>query len=125
MMKRRQFLNNLVIAAGTPLLTSRFATLGRSGSPSRSALKRFKLGVISDEWTQDFEEALKTMKSYGLSWVEIRNVWGIYNTETSPQQLERIKDLLEKYEFKVSMLDTAVYKCALPGVEAVVREKAI
>src|SRR5437899_7365949 len=84
---------------------------------------RFKLGVISDEFSQDFEEALRTMRGFGLQWVEIRTVWGAYNTEASPAQVQRLKDLLDKYQFRVSVVDTALYKCNLPGTENVVKEK--
>ncbi|PYV24610.1 MAG: hypothetical protein DMG24_10975 [Acidobacteria bacterium] len=84
---------------------------------------RFKLGVISDEFSQDFEEALRTMRGFGLQWVEIRTVWGVYNTEATPQQLQRIKDLLNKYDFRVSVVDTALYKCNLPGTANVLKEK--
>lgn len=96
-----------------------FPTFGFAGSP----LDRFKLGVISDEFSQDFEEALKIMKGYGLRWVEIRTVWKTYNTEASPQQIERLKSLLQQYDFKVSVVDTALYKCDLPGTKNVVGEK--
>lgn len=115
-MKRRALLKSLLAAwpAGG------FARLAQSAS---SPLRNFKLGSISDEWSQDFEEALKGMKSYGLAWVEIRTLWNIYNTETSPEQLQRLKDLLNKYGFKVSVLDTALYKCALPGTKPVAAEK--
>jgi sugar phosphate isomerase/epimerase len=63
------------------------------------------------------------MKGYGLSWVEIRNVWGVYNTEASPAQIQRMKSLLTKYGFKVSVIDTALYKCALPGTRPIGGEK--
>jgi len=92
---------------------------------AQSPLSRFKLGAISDGFSQDFEEAFKIMRGYGLSWVEIRNVWGIYNTEASPAQIQHLKDLLAKYEFKVSALDTALYKCALPGTKPVADEKDV
>ncbi|MHB8653986.1 MAG: sugar phosphate isomerase/epimerase family protein [Terriglobia bacterium] len=117
--KRRTFLRNLAVASGAPLLAGGLPSFSEPDTPSASPLSRFKLGVISDEFSRDFEEALKTMKSYGLSWVEIRTVWGTYNTEASPEQLQRIKDLLEKYQFKVSVLDTALFKCALPGTKPV------
>ena len=117
--KRRNFLKNLAVTSSAPLLASGLAAWAKPGSPSASPLTRFKLGVISDEFSKDFEDALKTMKSYGLSWVEIRTVWGLYNTEASPEQIQRIKDLLDKYQFKVSVLDTALFKCALPGTKPV------
>jgi len=89
----------------------------------KSPATRFKLGAISDGFSQDFEEALKVMKSYGLAWVEIRKVFGIYNTEVSAAQIQRIKDLLAKYEFRVSAIDSALYKCVLPGTSPANSEK--
>src|SRR5512135_2742088 len=85
------------------------AALGRGFSASHPGLSRFKLGAISDGFSPDFEEALKLMKGYGLSWVEIRAVWGKYNTEASPEEIRKIKDLLQKYEFKCSVVDSALY----------------
>ncbi len=119
-MRRRTFMKSLGILCGQAWLARGFANFAGSAT---SLLRRFKLGSISDEWSQDFEEALKAMKTYGLRWVEIRTLWKVYNTETSPAQLQRLKDLLEKYRFKVSVLDTAVYKCALPGTKPLAAEK--
>ncbi|MCJ7502744.1 MAG: sugar phosphate isomerase/epimerase [Acidobacteriia bacterium] len=110
--RRRRFLQSAAALCGSALLGSEFAGVTK---PSSSPLRRFKLGAISDGFAQDFEEALKIMKGYGLRWVEIRNVWGIYNTEASSAQIARLKELLVKYEFKVSVVDTALFKCALPG----------
>jgi sugar phosphate isomerase/epimerase len=89
------------------------------------ALRRFKVGAISDGFSQDFEEALKIMKSFGLGWVEIRAVFGVYNTEATPAQIQSLKDSLEKYQFRVSVIDSALYKCALPGTKPMKREKDI
>src|SRR5438094_8755653 len=108
-MQRRAFLRN----AGMFALSACAGSLGGFATPAASPLRRFKLGVISDELSQDFEEALKTMKQFGLEWVEIRSVSGTYNTEASPAQLERIKDLLSKYPFRVSAVDTALHNCNL------------
>lgn len=47
--------------------------------------------------------------------MEIRTVWGKYNTEATPEQVRRLKVLLEKYGFRCSQVDTAVFKCKLPG----------
>jgi sugar phosphate isomerase/epimerase len=111
-MKRRVFLSNAASLAASALLLPTPANLfGETGAP----LKRFKLGVISDGLSPDFETALKIMKSYGISWVEIRMVWDIYNTELSAQQIRQLKDLLDKYEFRCSQVDTALFKCTLPG----------
>lgn len=62
------------------------------------------------------------MKRYGLSWVEIRSIWGKYNTEASPEEVSRVKRLLDQYSFKCSVVDSALYKCALPGTRPVAHE---
>ncbi len=103
-MDRRGF---LIASLATGLATVRGAL--------RPPLNRFKLGAISDGFSQDFEEALKIMASYGLQWVEIREVFGVYNTEASAAQVQQMKDLLGKYNFRVSVIDSALYKCTLPG----------
>lgn len=107
-MQRRTFLKTAAVAAG-------WTALGGS--------ERFRLGAISDGFSQDFEEALKSLKSFGLRGVEIRNVYGIYNTEASPEQVRRIKDLLKQYQFRVSVIDSALYKCTLPGTAPVAGDK--
>lgn len=117
---RRKFVERLASLSGAALVAGRAMALEE---PASRVLRRFKLGSISDEWSQDFEAALKGMKSYGLRWVEIRTLWDIYNTETTPEQLRRLKGLLAKYEFRVSVLDTALYKCTLPGTKPVAPDK--
>ena len=120
-MNRRRFLRR----AGTLYGSATFASRMMNARTPISPLSRFKLGAISDGFSQDPEEALKIMKSYGLSWVEIRNVFGIYNTEASSAQIQRIKELLDKYAFRVSVVDSALFKCALPGTKPVKTEKDI
>jgi sugar phosphate isomerase/epimerase len=119
-MDRRAFLKGLGVVCGSASFsTGMMEGAGKTPSP----LSRFKLGAISDGFSQDFEEALKVMKSYGLSWVEIRNIYGVYNTEASPAQMQRVKDLLSKYEFRVSVIDSGFYKCTLPGTTPVSGDK--
>jgi sugar phosphate isomerase/epimerase len=110
-MDRRAFLKSLGVVCGSAAVTGGLGNTAGAISPPT----RFKLGAISDGFSQNFEEALKIMKSYGLSWVEIRNVFGIYNTEASPAQIQRLKDSLNEYGFRVSVIDSALYKCTLPG----------
>jgi len=119
-MRRRTFLKNLGALGGGGLAT---CNLPRLVASTGSLPDRLRLGVISDELSQDFEEALRIMKGYGLNWVEVRTVWKTYNTEASPEQVQRIRTLLEQHDFKVSVIDTALYKCDLPGAGNVMGEK--
>ncbi len=105
MIKRREFL-----AGGTTafLMMSAMRALAAD-------VKQFKLGVISDEITQDFEKALAWIKGYGLEWVELRTIWGKYIPEFPPDDEKRVQDLLAKYNLRVSVLDSAYFKITLPG----------
>jgi L-ribulose-5-phosphate 3-epimerase len=105
MMKRREFL-----AGGATTFVMMSATRAVAAD-----VKQFKLGVITDEVTQDLEKALAWAKAYGLEWVEFRNVWGKYITEFTPDEVKRAKDLLAKYGLRVSVLDSAYFKTTLPG----------
>jgi len=117
-MQRRTFIKNAVLAVGAAYCAQGAQDWGSPAHP----LSRFKLGAISDGFSQDFEKALPMMKGYGLSWVEIRGIWGKYNTEATPQEIGRVKGLLDQYHFKCSVVDSALYKCALPGTNPVSSE---
>jgi sugar phosphate isomerase/epimerase len=106
-MRRREF-----VASGA-------AAALLSALPARAAnVKQFKLGVITDEITQDFEQALLWAKGFGLEWVELRFIWNKYVTEFSADDVKRAKDLLAKHNMKVSVLDSAYFKTPLPGTES-------
>ena len=113
-MNRRRFVTAAGVLAGTGWLMKSAADLySAPASPPR----QFKLAVISDGLSQDFETALKIVKSYEIKWVEIRAVWGKYNTEASPGQVRRLRELLSAYEISCSQVDTALFKCTLPGTK--------
>lgn len=78
-------------------------------------VKQFKLGIITDEVTQDFEQALMWVKGFGLSWVELRFIWGKYVTDLASDDVKRAKDLLAKYNMRVSVVDSSYFKTLLPG----------
>ncbi len=103
-MKRREFVGGITTAA-----------LLAAGPAWAADLSQFKLGVITDEVTQDLEQALLWAKSFGLSWVELRFVWGKYVTEFGSDDVTRAKDLLAKHEMRVSVIDSSYFKTALPG----------
>jgi sugar phosphate isomerase/epimerase len=81
----------------------------------------WKLGIITDEVDPDLNRVLSTFyPKYSLKWAEIRNLRvdgkNIYvYKDASPDQLKQIKHTLDDAGVKLSVLDTAVYKIALPG----------
>jgi len=106
-MKRREF----VAGGATAALLS--------AMPGRAAdVKRIRLGVITDEVTQDFEKALLWAKGFGLEWVELRFVWNKYVTDFTTDDVKRAKELLAKYGMRVSVLDSPYFKTLLPGTQS-------
>jgi L-ribulose-5-phosphate 3-epimerase len=90
-----------------------------SALPAGAAdVKQFKLGVITDEITQDFEHALLWAKGFGLNWVELRFLWGKYVMDLPSDDVQRAKDLLAKNSLKVSVIDSPYFKTLLPGTES-------
>jgi sugar phosphate isomerase/epimerase len=118
MMHRRTFFKSAALLPGL-LNRPRGQTRGRLSAQAAAA---FKLGAISDGFSEDLETALRIMQGYGISWVEIRNIWGKYNTEAAPGEVRKVKQLLDQYRFKCSVVDSALYKCVLPGTTAVASE---
>jgi L-ribulose-5-phosphate 3-epimerase len=107
-MKRRQLLRHTAVAAACaalPCATARAA-------PGLRA----RLGVTSDEISDDLEVALKFLQSYKLNWVELRRLWGKYVTELSLEECKRARVLMDRHKVRLSVLDTAMYKCDLPGL---------
>lgn len=85
----------------------------------------WKLGIITDEADADLSRVLGNFyPKYRLEWAEIRNVKldgkskYVYNTAMA-EQLRQIRKQLDDAGVKLSVLDTAIYKVALPGTQPV------
>jgi L-ribulose-5-phosphate 3-epimerase len=81
----------------------------------------WKLGIITDEVDADLARVLSSFyPKYQLRWAEIRDLKldgktrYIYNSAT-PSQLRAVKKQLDDAGVKLSVLDTGIYKIALPG----------
>jgi sugar phosphate isomerase/epimerase len=85
----------------------------------------WKLGIITDQVSFDLASVLSGFyRKYQLKWAEIRylQVAGkkkyVY-AEATPAQLNQVKRQLDDAGVRLSVLDTAVYKIALPGTTPV------
>jgi L-ribulose-5-phosphate 3-epimerase len=78
----------------------------------------FKLGIITDEITQDFEQALDFISSYKLEYCEIRSLWKKNIMNLSQDELHRAKDLVAKHHLIVSDIGSPIMKYNLPEMLA-------
>jgi sugar phosphate isomerase/epimerase len=88
-----------------------FAPVG----PAR-ALFTSKLGIITDELTEDFEKALDFISSQSLAYCEVRELWQKNVVKLSQEELERARHLIEKHRLKVSEIASPIFKYHLPGM---------
>ena len=70
-----------------------------------------RLGVITDEVSQDFETALKFAKEFDLDCVELRSAYekGPFDYET--EDILKIKKLADEYGIPVTAISSPIFKC--------------
>jgi len=84
------------------------------GAPSMP----FKLGVITDEISQDLGEALDFMSHYSLHYCEVRDLWKKNIMNAPKEELNRAKEMIEKHKLHVSDIASPIFKYNLPEVPA-------
>ena len=104
-LSRRQFAGLSVATAASSLLPLRAWAAG----------SKFKIGVISDEVSEDFDHACYVIsKQFGLHWVELREVWGKNLQTVSDDEIARAQKILVKYELQVTDISSPLYKVDWP-----------
>jgi len=111
---RRDFLIGLAaagVAAGFPFNQAH----GSSHSPSSTTCP-FRLSVINDEISDDFDHACQVAsQDFGLHWIELRGMWGKNLTELDPKQIDDAKKILDKYKLRVTDIASPLFKTDWPG----------
>jgi sugar phosphate isomerase/epimerase len=113
---RRDFLGTALLAA---------PAWGLSLAPAHAAPRPlpFKLGVITDEISEDFDEALAFLKRESLGYCELREMWDKNLMNLAPQELERAKHAIQKHRLRVSDIASPLFKYNLPEMPAKPDEK--
>jgi L-ribulose-5-phosphate 3-epimerase len=76
----------------------------------------FRLAVINDEITQDFEKACGIVAhEFGLSWIELRSMWDKNVTELSDKQIGDAKKILSEHKLRVTDIASPLFKTDWPG----------
>ncbi|HUZ95767.1 MAG TPA: sugar phosphate isomerase/epimerase family protein [Edaphobacter sp.] len=103
---RRNFLAGAGIAAAACAAQPLFAMVPKSP---------FKIGVISDEISPDFDHACSVIsKDFGLQWVELRSMWGKSMHTLSEAQLADAEKILAKYSLRVTDMGSPLFKVDWP-----------
>ena len=72
-------------------MTRRAAMAAAALAPLAAALplEKVSLGVTTDEIDDDVAVAAAFLREFKLSWAEVRNIWGKYNTA---QPVDKVKE---------------------------------
>lgn len=106
---RRKFLIQTAVAASACSLSPLFGQVAPSKSP-------FKLSVINDEISQDFDRACFVIAhDFGLKWIELRSMWEKNITELSEAQVDETQKILAKYNLQVTDIASPLFKTDWPG----------
>jgi sugar phosphate isomerase/epimerase len=107
---RRTFVASAAVTAASLSLPLR--AWSRTGAPA----SRFKIGVISDEISQDFDHACYVItKEYGLHYVELREVWGKNLQVISDAEIAQAQKIIAKYGLEVTDISSPLFKVDWPG----------
>ena len=101
----------LVRKAAASSLTESLASgeTGAGGCP-------FRLAVINDEITQDFEKACQIVSGdFGLHWIELRSMWDKNVTVLDAKQVEDAKKILNEHKLRVTDIASPLFKTDWPG----------
>jgi sugar phosphate isomerase/epimerase len=76
----------------------------------------FRLAVINDEITQDFERACQIVaRDFGLQWIELRSMWNKNVTELDAKQIDDARKLLDEHKLRVTDIASPLFKTDWPG----------
>ncbi len=106
---RRSFLAGASVVAATYATQPVFSLASVSKSP-------FKVAVISDEISQDFDHACSiASKEFGLQWVELRGMWNKNLQSLTDAEIGEALKILAKYNLRVTDIASPLFKVDWPG----------
>jgi sugar phosphate isomerase/epimerase len=94
-----------IVCAPRPL----FSLAEASNSP-------FRISVINDEISPDFDHVCYVVShDFGLSWIELRSMWGKNTMDLSQAQIDEAQKILAKYNLRVTDIASPLFKTDWPG----------
>src|SRR5437016_2978945 len=105
---RREFVSGLTVVAASSVFsgTSRAADLTKSP---------FRISVINDEISQDFERACSVASEFGMQWIELRGMWNKNVLDLDAHEISESERLLKKYHLRVTDIASPLFKVDWPG----------
>jgi len=77
----------------------------------------FRIGVISDEISQDFQTVVNVSTEFNLDSIEIRSVWDKPPHELTRQDINEIKRILDGTDFQIIGIASPFFKCDIDNMK--------
>ncbi|HXJ97025.1 MAG TPA: sugar phosphate isomerase/epimerase family protein [Terriglobia bacterium] len=78
----------------------------------------FKLGIITDEISEDVDEALDFISGHSLRYCELREMWQKNIMNLTRTELDRVKESIDRRHLQVSDIASPIFKYELPEMPA-------
>jgi sugar phosphate isomerase/epimerase len=86
---------------------------------SAAQVSHFRVAVINDEISQDFDHACSVAANdFGMHWIELRSMWDKNVTELSEAQIADALKILAKYHLQVTDIASPLFKTDWPDAPA-------
>jgi L-ribulose-5-phosphate 3-epimerase len=75
----------------------------------------FRIAVINDEISQDFERACAVAAEFGMKWIELRGMWNKNIIDLDAKEIAESQRLLKKHDLRVTDIASPLFKVDWPG----------
>jgi sugar phosphate isomerase/epimerase len=107
---------NFVIGTGVVLGAAAAPAVLRAATKGSRLKSPFRLAVITDEISQDFDHACSiAANEFGMQWVEIRGLWNKSLLSLKSDEIAEAHKILAKYELRVTDIGSPLFKVDWPG----------
>ena len=120
--KRRKVLAGLGLAGLEALIPpfikkrEAFSAMAPSAAAPNPSTCPFRVAVINDEITQDFEKACQIVSGdFGLQSIELRSMWNKNVTELDAKELDDACKILTDHKLQVTDIASPLFKTDWPG----------
>ena len=79
----------------------------------------FPIAAITDEFSQDFEEAARSMAEVGMTAAELRMVGGKNIIDLTDAEVDATRDIAARHGLALISIASPLLKCVLPGAPEV------
>jgi sugar phosphate isomerase/epimerase len=110
-LSRRTFLKSSAAAA----VATSLPALKLAAQASKPFQSVFRVAVISDEISQDFDHACSVIAhDFGLQWVELRGMWDKNIMALHDDDISKANAILDKYKLRVTDIASPLFKVDWP-----------